>query len=210
MTRLFVNNEEFPAPPPSFSSLDQVIKHVEDNLLPPDSVIRKISLDGQPVDAGNCQCDPTILLGDLANRDRVEVFTCTVREIAHDSICEAEAYLERVEALIPSLAMAFRDYPGPETFENLKQLYDGFYWMSMLLSRLETVFKINLDEMGVDGVSVRDHHQKFISVLQQLVEGQEQEDYILVADLLEYEVVPMIPIWKSLLANLAHLAGDSR
>lgn len=203
MTRLFVNNQEVTLPPPPLSSLEQVIKHVEENLLPPDAVIRQVSLDGQLVDAGNCQDDPTMILGDLAKRERVEVFTCSVREIAQDSICEARAYLERVEALIPSLAMAFRDYPGPETFENLKQLYDGFYWMSMLFGRLETVFKINLDEMLVEGVSLREHHDKFISILQQLIGSQEQEDYILIADLLEFEVIPMLPVWRSLLATIA-------
>ncbi len=203
MTRLFVNNQEITPPPPSLTSLEQAIKHVEDNLLSPDTVIRQINLDGQPVDAGNCQADPSLILGDLAKRERVEVFTCTVREIAQDSISEAGSYLERVEALIPSLAMAFRDFPGPETFENLKQLYDGFYWMSMLFGRLETVFKVNLDEMQVGGVSLRKHHDKFISILQQLVGSQEQEDFILIADLLEFEVIPMIPVWRSLLATIA-------
>jgi len=206
MTRLFVNNEEVLAPPPCLSSLEQVIKHVEDNLLPPNTIIRQVNLDGQPVDAGNCQADPTLVLGDLTSRKRVEVFTCSVLEIALDSIREAGSYLDRVETLTPSLAMAFRDYPGPETFESLRQLYDGFYWMNTLLSRLETVFKINLDEMEVDGVSLREHHQKFISVLQQLVGAQEQEDFILVADLLEFEIVPMIPVWRSLLTRIAGTA----
>lgn len=203
MTRLFVNNQEVTLPPPSLSSLEQVIKHVEDNLLPPDAIIRQVNLDGQPVDAGNCQADPAMILGDLAKRERVEVFTCTVREIAQDSIRESGAYLERIEALIPSIAMAFRDFPGPETFENLKQLYDGFYWVSMLFGKLETVFKINLDEMLVEGVSLREHHDKFISILQQLVGSQEQEDFILIADLLEFEVIPMLPVWRSLLSSIA-------
>ena len=149
MTRLFVNNEEIAVPPPSFSSLQQVIKHVEANLLPPDSVIRQVNLDGLTVDAGNCEENPGLFLGDLTSRGRIEITTCTLKDIALDSIREAESYLERVDNLTPSLAATFRDYPGPEAFENLKQLYDGFYWMSMLLIRLGSVFSINTSATNI-------------------------------------------------------------
>ncbi len=209
MTRLFLNNEEVLAPPPSFSSLDQIIKHVEDNLLPPNTVIRQVSLDGLPVDAVSCQSESTALLGDLTQRERVEIFTCPIREVAIDSLREAGLYLERVEALTPSLAAIFRDFPGPEAFESLKQLYEGFYWMSRLLGRLESVFRINLDQMGVEGTPIRKHHQKFILILKQLVGAQEQEDFILVADLLEFEVIPIVPVWKALFADIAKQAGDT-
>jgi len=207
MTRLFVNNEEIAVPPPSFSSLQQVIKHVEANLLPPDSVIRQVNLDGLTVDAGNCEENPGLFLGDLTSRGRIEITTCTLKDIALDSIREAESYLERVDNLTPSLAATFRDYPGPEAFENLKQLYDGFYWMSMLLSRLGSVFSINTSQTKIEGISLQDHHQKFISVLKQLVAAQEQEDFTLIADLLEFEALPMVPVWKVLFADVSKAAG---
>ncbi len=206
MTRLFVNNEEVAVPPPSFASLEQVIRHVEQNLLPPDAVIRQVNLDGLPVDAGNSDHNPAAILGDLSSRERVEITTCTLKEIAQDSIKEAGLYLERVESLTPSLAISFREGPAPASFEDLKQLYDGFYWMSLLLDRLEAVFGINLDQTRVDGILLRDHHQRFISVLKQLVAAQEQEDFGLIADLLDFEVLPMVPVWKSLFANIARPA----
>jgi hypothetical protein len=203
MTRLFVNNEEIALPPPSLSSLRQVISHVEENLLPPDSVIREVNLDGYTVDAGNFENNPEILLGDLTSRERIEITTCTLRDIARDSIREAEAYLLRVEGITPSIAAAFRDYPGPEAFENLKQLYDGFYWMSLLLRRIESVFAIDPSDTKIAGISLQDHHQKFIIILKQLVESQEQGDFALVADLLEFEALPMVPVWKTLFADVS-------
>ncbi len=208
MTRLFVDEREVSAPPPAFSSLEEVIRHVEANLLPPNSIIRQVSLDGEPIDADSCQADPSMILGDLARRERIDVFTCTIREIALDSIKEADRYLERVEAITPSIAAAFRAYPGPEAFENLKQLYDGFYWLNMLLSRLQTVFNLNVEAKRAGGASLKEHNQRFTTLLQQLVRGHEQGDFVLMADLLEFEVLPMIPVWKSLLADIAGSAGS--
>jgi hypothetical protein len=209
MTKLYVNNQEIAPPPPSISSLEQIIKHVEDNLLPPNTVIKQVNLDGSPIDASASQNDPALLLGDLTQREKIEIFTCTLKEIALDSIREAGSYLEHAETLPPSIASSFRDFPGPETFETLKQLYDGFYWLSMLLDRLESVYKIDLDGTVVNGISIREYHQKFISILKQLVAAQEQEDFVLIGDLLEFEVLPIIPVWKSLFADIATVASGT-
>jgi hypothetical protein len=209
MAKLYLNNQEVASPPPGISSLDQMIKHVEENLLPPDTVIKLVSLDGSPIDASTSHDDPSLLLGDLSRREKIEIFTCTLKEIALDSIREARSYLERAETLTPSIASSFRDFPGPETFEALKQLYDGFYWLSLLLDRLESVFKIDPDTTLINGTSVRDHHQRFAAILKQLVSAQEQEDYILIGDLLEFEVLPIIPVWKSLFADIASVANGT-
>jgi hypothetical protein len=209
MTKLYVNNQEIAPPPPSISSLEQIIKHVEDNLLPPNAVIKQVNLDGSPIDASASQNDPALLLGDLTQREKIEIFTCTLKEIALDSIREASSYLERAETLTPSIASSFRDFPGPEAFETLKQLYDGFYWLTMLLDRLELVFKIDLDGTVVSGTSIREYHQKFLSILKQLVTAQEQEDFILIGDLLEFELIPIIPVWKSLFADIATVASGT-
>ncbi len=209
MTRLFVNNQEVPAPPPAFSSLDGIIRHIEENLLPADSVIRQVNLDGLPVDAGNCEADPTMILGDLAGRERIEVFTCSVKEIARESVREAVRYLERAEALTPLIAMSFRDFPRAEAFDNLKQLYDGFYWLTLLLGKLEAVLGVSLDGIHHEGVSLKEHNTKFASILQQLVTAQAQKDFILVADLLEFEVLPVMPVWKSLFAGIAGSTAGS-
>jgi len=206
MAKLYLNNEEVIPPPPGFSSLEQLIKHVESNLLPPNFVIKQVSLDGSPVDANASQDDQSVLLGDLTRREKIEITTCTLKDIALESIGEALSYLERAETLTPSIASSFRDFPGPETFESLRQLYDGFYWLSMLLDRLEAVYKIDPDSTLVSGIPVREHHRRFLAILKQLVSGQEQEDYLLIGDLLEFEVLPIIPVWKSLFADIATVA----
>jgi hypothetical protein len=209
MARLYLNNEEITAPPPSLSSLEQVIKLVEENFLPPDAVIKQVSLDGSPVDANATKDDPSLVFGDLSQREKIEITTCTLKEIALDSIREAQSYLERAETLTPSIASSFRDFPGPETFESLKQLYDGFYWLSMLLDRLESVYRIDPAGTQINGISISEHHQRFVSILRQLIGGQEQEDYVLIGDLLEFEVLPIIPVWKSLFADIFRVASGS-
>jgi hypothetical protein len=72
-------------------------------------------------------------------------------EIALDSIGQAGEYLDRVEAAIPSLSTAFQTAPSPEAFQHLRQLYEGFYWLNLLLDKLKANFHMNFDDVLVQG-----------------------------------------------------------
>ncbi|HYK89525.1 MAG TPA: hypothetical protein VE398_12190 [Acidobacteriota bacterium] len=202
MTRFFVNEREIPSPPLGFSSLDGVLKHVEDNYLPPDSVVRQIHIDGLSVLPGESHEIPRDLLEGIERRERVDISTGSLRDVASDSLAEAASYLERIELIIPSLSSSFQAFPGPEAFANLKELYSGLYWLTLLLDRLEKTFKMSFCEIAIQGIPFRAHQQSFISALHQLVGSQEKGDFSLVADILEYEILPFLPIWRELFSGI--------
>ena len=205
MTRFFINEREVNIPI-NVSSLDQILQHAEDFHLPPNSVIRQINVDGLPLMLDFPQNSGEIFK-QTENRDKIEIFTGTLIEIANDSIREALAYLQRIEELTPSLATGFQISPGPETFENLRQLYEGFYWMSLLLDKLSSNFHISLEVNFIQGISIQNHLKKFISILKQLIESQEKGDFFLISDLLEYEILPMVPAWKEIFNFISQKAN---
>jgi hypothetical protein len=200
MTRYYLNEREI-APPVDISSLTQMLKHVEECHLPPDSVIRQIHIDGQPLISDSFPDDGEILRR-MENREKVEIVTGTVSEIARDSIVDTIAYLDRIETVTHSLITSFQTSPGPETFINLRQLLEGFYWINVLLDRLATSFHFVPGDFSVQGISAGEHLKKFISVLKELIDSQEKGDFVLIADLLEYEVIPLLPIWKDIFTHI--------
>ncbi|MBN1571507.1 MAG: hypothetical protein JXA73_26965 [Acidobacteria bacterium] len=202
MTRFYVNDKEI-TPPMDTSSLGQILKEVENAHLPPNVVVRKIQIDGLPLLPQIVSENPAALCEQMERSEKVEIFTGTLAEIAGDSIREALAYLRRIEDATPSLAESFRFSPNPDAFENLRQLCEGFYWLNLLIDKLGTNFQLRLEEMIVGGIPAMHHHQKFISVLKQLVESQESGDFILIADLLEYEILPLVPVWKEMFGSIA-------
>jgi hypothetical protein len=210
MTRVYVDKREVPLPPSAFESLDRIVKHVEDHLLPPDIVIRQIEVDGAPLFSEHTPGSGPAPQTDHPGREKIEIITGTLAEIARDSIREAQAYLDRVEALTPSLVTSFQLSPGPEAFEQLKQLFDGFYWLHLLLDRIGAAFKVTADIHVSDGTTARDCHFRFASILKQLVEAQERQDFVLIADLLEYEILPLVPEWKALFAVLQQITTKEK
>ncbi len=204
MTRYYVNQSEIPSPPTGVRSLHELLEHVEHAHLPPNNVIRQVQIDGRLLVSNERGEIPPEMMAGIDLRERIEITTGTLQEIARESLDEALSYLDRVERVIPSLASSFQASPGPEAFENLKELYTGFYWLNMLVDRLAKNLKVSFSDVLLRGSPLREHNEKFVSILRQLVESQEKADFVLVADLLEYEVLPLIPVWKELFVDLGH------
>jgi hypothetical protein len=202
MTRIFLDEREI-ASPLELTSLDGILKYIEDTHLSSDSVIRQIKLDGLPLLLDYSRKDFAESVWEIGDREKIEIFTGSVTEIASDSIAESLAYLDQVEKLTPSLAESFQISPGPEAHDNLRHLYEGFYCLSLLLEKLRARFDLDLENVRIRDVSVREHLQKFASVLKELIGSQEQRDFVLISDLLQYEIYPLIPVWREMFGVVA-------
>jgi hypothetical protein len=207
MSRVFVDSQEVQTTFPGAVSLDQVVQHLEENVLAPDTVIRQIHIGGVPVISQDAERTSEILRSSIVGRGDIEVSTGSVKELATDSITEALAYLDRIDTLTPRLAASFQVTPGPEAFESLRQLYEGFYWVNLLIDRLDTTFQIGFETMLVDGENAGARHRKFLDILRQMVDAQERQDFLLISDLLQYEVLAMVPVWRSMFAELERRIG---
>lgn len=202
MTKFYINEREI-NPPVGITSIDQILSYADKQLLPVDSVIRLVNIDGTPLLQGDFSDNSAGLFEQIRNSERVEITTGTLEEIVRDSVSEALEYIDRVEEGIPALASSFQTNPGAKTFESLRQLYEGFYWLNLLLSKLAANFNIALEDMVVQGIPVKEHNSKFIAILQQLLDSQESGDVVLISDHLEYEIIPLVPIWREMFQKLA-------
>jgi hypothetical protein len=210
MARLFLDQREIAPPQAGFASLEEIVKHIELSHLPGNSVIRQIHIDGLPITSGEFTNNPAHLFANVNEREKIEVFTGTIWEVARDSVNEAVQYLDRIRALIPSVSSGFQVLPTSESFINLKQLCEGFYWISLLLDRLQTTFRINPETVSIRDINAREHQRRFVSLMKQMVEAQEREDYILISDILDFEVLPSVPVWKEMLEKFGEKICNSQ
>jgi len=196
MTRYYVNSREVEVPS-DFSSVDQMLKYVESRYLEPADIIREILIDGRP-----------FMMDSLAGGDgnsgwtsdweKIEIFTGTLADIADESIAGAQDYLVKIETAAPALAVKFQDFPESEDFGNLGSLCEGFYFLSILLDKLASGYQLKLGEIIVRGVSIQEHLQKFVDIVKQMNDAQEKQEYLLIADTIEYEILPVVPVWKEM------------
>lgn len=207
MTRIFVDNREIESPKDN-SSMSQILKYVEESHLAQNSAVWQIQVNGLPlIPNGFSEGRDRTALGPMNASDKVEIFTGTLAEIARHAISEALDYVDRIESATPSLVKSFRTNPAPESFENLRHLYEGLYWWNLLLDKLKADFLDQSEDAAVWKGSESDYHQKLVSILKRLIESQEKGNFVRIADLLKREIIPLIPIWRGMLSAMAQRAG---
>lgn len=192
MTRLFLDTEEISMPTHSGLSWQKLLHHVENTYLPAHTAIRRINVDGRPLYVEDLMRDSERIPGAIDQMNTIEIFTATVREIGLEAIREAIGYLERVENAVPLLATSFRGEPGPGAFDSLRHLYEGFYWVNLLLDRLNSSFQYCLDGLSIEGRGAYEHYLRLSSVLKLLIESQQRNDNSATADLLEHGISAII------------------
>lgn len=95
-----------------------------------------------------------------------------------------------------TVARLFRQADDDEALEMLQDVLDVSRDFMSMLSVLRSEFALENDEDFNQNV------EKLSSLLGEMTEVLESEDWILLADLLEYEFVPVCESWKSVILSL--------
>jgi hypothetical protein len=199
MTRIYLDSREISPIPPGLNSLEGVLELVEATHLPADTAIRDVRVDGTHIVRGG---GGTEFPGDICRRETIEIFTSTLRDVAIDSISEAVAYLDRAEAATPLIASGLRGQDDPEAFVELRQFCEGMHFVNVLLSRLEKSFQIPLQEVRTSDGNAGQFCIKLATRLKEAIEAHEQNDFHRLADLLKYDIGPLIPACKEIFASI--------
>jgi len=204
MTRIFMDNREI-EPPNDSSSVGQILKYIDETHLAGDRVVRKVQVNGYRLMPDDLVSGAEQAMADRPDErlDKVEIYTGNLAEIARGSITEALAYLDRIEGLIPSLAWSYRKQPLLDSPANVRQLYEGFYWLQVLLERLQRDFPIQFEDDACGNGFSPEYQKKFVTTLKRLKKSQEMGDLAQVADLLECEILPFVPLWREMFLAVA-------
>lgn len=210
MTRIFIDDREI-EPPDDSSSVCKILTYVDKEHLAENSGVTRIQVNGNPmVPVDSWDTGENAISGRVEMPDRVEIFTASIANIARGSISEALAYLDRVETLTPSLAESFRVNTSPDSLGNLRQLYEGFYWLHLLLDKLRADFPTHPEDVLIRNGFEPEYHRKFVCTLKRLKEAQERADLAQVSDLLEAEILPFVPLWREMLLAVARRVDGAR
>ncbi len=100
-----------------------------------------------------------------------------------EALESAMNYLNEISNAIPDVINAYRIGELSKASNDMILLIDGLQW-------LNEVFYLTKDFHKIDAFEIKEIYFEFIEAL-------ENEDSILLADLLEYELLPRIQIWKN-------------
>lgn len=126
------------------------------------------------------------LLSNLSTVEELEVIAIEAKVFVNDLLLSSEEYAERAIPHITDLSDAFYHNPSKEDWLSLNELLEGIQWLTSMITTIDQSIARpqNWDEV-VEAVA------ELQEELRTLEEALENMDTVLVADIVQYEILPV-------------------
>lgn len=123
----------------------------------------------------------------LSDIQRLEVKTKTLADFVHDNLLSAKEYLERAIPLVIHLTDRFYQNPSDDDWHEFNELLNGIEWLEQMVTAMDRA------EPHLEN---REDFSTIFSSLQEELKGLEEalknKDNVLIADLILYEILPLL------------------
>jgi hypothetical protein len=179
---------------PGLHTWQDLLQELEGKHLGQGKVISSVRFDGNEVlQFRDYEC----LNRPLQYMDEIQVQASAMEEMVKGAVTEAEGYLVTLQTSLVEVAEAFRHQLANEANSKLSQVFEGIKMLAALLQGVE----LSLSGQYQQGpTSVAQVLAEMGPALESLIESQGQQDWILVADILEFELVANVSGFEQSLA----------
>lgn len=158
-----------------------------------DSYIRRIWLDGEETSA----TAQDTLMTSPSSVGLLELELASLEDVLAINLANAKDYLEKLIPGFQKAADLFRMGSEQEANKYYLQILDGIDWFSQVVQSI-----VKSQGKDPEEQSLLDRQEKLTELMAQMLEANENQDWVLMADLLEYEMVPFYTDWQEALFQI--------
>lgn len=161
------------------ATFDQMLEEINELLSSNDVFIRYMNIDETEVSDNFYE----YILGNMEEIQEITIEVTTAKHIVYEALLSTKQYLLRAIPELKPLASEFYANKNAETWEKFEQLLEGLSWINQVLCTVEQQKSQN-HSWGNYVVYL----QELIQISENLDEAVKGEDFILLADIIQYEV----------------------
>jgi len=128
----------------------------------------------------------------LVTTTKIEVIAKTYREYVNEVLIMSKDYIKRSIPELSVLADGFYQNPTASDWTNFSDMLEGVQWFNQMILLIN-----NLKERPLNWDEIINLSSKLKSELENLEEAVENKDYILIADIIQYEILPLYEGFES-------------
>lgn len=167
-----------------------VFEDVQDFIGQQGKTIQDIWVDG-------IQIDDFSQISDLAKFEIVEIQTILKQELFFEAVREGYQYLPKLAEGILQVSELFQEGNEGEAVKLFIDALEGFSWLNAVLANIEVI--MHRETIYHQLFDLRGEYENQLS---QLLDAWEKNDFVMIADLLEYELNPIITRFLSITTGL--------
>ena len=127
----------------------------------------------------------------------IEITTESPLSVARNIIAEGEIFIDGLQDYLVRTAGHYSsdNECAGRYFEEAVQ---GLQWFVQMIGFIEETLQLDFNQFSLNGKPITEYVLSLNSIFQDIVNSQENFDPVLLADLLEYDLVPHLEEWKGI------------
>jgi hypothetical protein len=145
----------------------------------------------------------------LEGIDCIEITTESPVSLVAKILAEGQGYIEGVRDFLMKVAGHFTS--GSECADSsFAEAVQGIQWFVQMTGFIEGTLNLDFQMLSLNGRPVAEYVKSLNGILQEIVDAQEGCDPVMLADLLEYDLVPHLGEWKEIYTLFERELAGSR
>ncbi len=130
---------------------------------------------------------------------RIDFITSSIETIALKMLEDIPAQVESITKGLLEAAELYRVADEQEANLNFIKIVTSLRDFVNFVTQLKNANVIPWEKLEIKGMDIDTYYTRMIKLIDEMLDVQEDEDWILLADLIEYELAPIMNKWKEFL-----------
>ncbi len=141
----------------------------------------------------------------IVDVNSLEIEVSSLGSLVIKNIANAEDYLKKLIPGIQQASELFHSGNEQEANKFFLNIVDGIEWFSQVIDAVLNVIGENSASLRFNKKSILDRKQLLLDLITQMLTANKNKDWVLLADLLEYEILPYYKEWELILPELKQI-----
>lgn len=132
----------------------------------------------------------------------IEITTESPLNVARNIIAEGAEYIEGLQDYLVQTAEHY-SLDSERAGRYFSEAVQGLQWFVQMIGFIEQTLKLDFNQLSLNGKPVVEYVRELNSIFLDIVNTKDGFDPVLLADILEYDLVPHMEEWKGIFALFA-------
>ncbi|RZD19297.1 MAG: hypothetical protein EVG15_02345 [Candidatus Acididesulfobacter diazotrophicus] len=187
---------------------DFLINKIRD-FIPKNMVIKEIFLDDKKYDDLMID-DEKAKTFKLTSNGTLKINTMTSDELVMQSLNSIESYFSDLLKNLGKVADLLREGNDKEGFTDFAADLKGIGAFVQVMDKIALFLNIDYSTYKYKERSIKDYFDDTEKLLSNILETQKTLDYVMLADLIDFEMEPLIKTWKEVILTLKSDIGNGK
>lgn len=199
--QITLNDQSLPVDLSHLRNLEEALLELNEKFIPSGEQLFQVQINGQFFTERYPRESRYITLGEVSTLD---LKTVTDADLARGILSDASHKVETLVLALEKGAALFRLAAEDEANHYFAQVLEALRWMLQTGEGACQVLDVDMVHTSSPQIGdVSEFLKRFQDLLEEMLQVYEEEDYILLADLMEYELLPMVQEWQKILTHLS-------